>query len=205
MKRVFVCLLIGSAISLSYGQTVPKDSLQKTKHDSLFTKEGKKIVTIDTYSERFNPRKAILYSAVLPGMGQVYNKKYWKVPLVIGGFFGLISVVNFYHQKEIVYRNDLFDLLNGETSGTAADGTKLSPDGFTESQLRNGINQAERQRDYFLIFTGFFYLLQLVDAHVDAHLKEFELNPQLKVRIEPAMNSNYYTGTSTGIALKLYF
>ena len=95
MKRAFVCLLILSAVSLSYGQTVTKDSLQKKKPDSLFTKEGKKIITIDTYSERFNPRKAILYSAVLPGMGQVYNKKYWKVPLVIGGFYGLISVVNF--------------------------------------------------------------------------------------------------------------
>ena len=198
-------LLLGCALftftNLTFAQEVKKDSTQQLPADTIFSKSGKKVINIETYSKRFDPRKAMLYSAVLPGMGQVYNKKYWKLPLVYGGFFALISVVTFYNQAGNNYRNDLFDLLDGKVGAR-----NLSPVfGLDETQLRNIINQAQRQRDYFLIFTGFFYLLQMVDAHVDAHLKEFDLNPKLKVKIEPHMENNYYTGTSTGIAIKLRF
>jgi hypothetical protein len=184
---------------LCYSQELKKDSIAISPSDSIYLRKGK-VVSIETYARRFNPRKALLYSAILPGMGQVYNKKYWKVPLVYGGLISLGLVVDFYNQSGIKFRNELFDLLNGPS------GVLRSPNlGFTEAQLRNGIELARRQRDYFLIFTGFVYLLQLIDAHVDAHLKEFDLNPKLKVMLEPMMDSNYYTGTSTGLSIKLRF
>lgn len=192
--KILVGLLLIS--TLSFSQDNPPDTA-KVSADSVFIRKGK-IISIETYSKRFNPRKALLYSAILPGLGQVYNKKYWKVPLVYGGLIGLISVVDFYNKAGIKYRNDLFDLLNN--------GGTVSPAlGLSEAQLRTIIDSARRQRDYFLIIAGFFYVLQLIDAHVDAHLKEFDLNPKLKVKIEPMMDSNYYTGTSTGIAIKLRF
>lgn len=139
----------------------------------------------------------MLFSAILPGMGQVYNKKYWKVPLVYGGLIGFGLVVDFYNNQGNKYRDDLFEVLNT--------GQKIGQLGLDETQLRTIIDQARRQRDYFLIITGFFYILQMVDAHVDAHLKEFDLNPKLKVRIEPMIENSYYTGTSTGIAFKFRF
>jgi hypothetical protein len=193
---LFVC-------SLAYSQEAKKDSIQNPLTDSLISSSKKKVVDIDTYSQRFNPRKAMLYAAVLPGLGQVYNKKYWKVPLVYGGFWALIAVVDNYSKQGVRARNDLFDLLDGKTS--MANRTLSPALELTEAQLRTLIDQAQRQRDYFLIFTGFFYILQMVDAHVDAHLKEFDLNPKLKVRIEPHMENSYFTGTSTGIAIKLRF
>jgi hypothetical protein len=193
---LFVC-------SLAYSQEAKKDSIQNPPTDSLISSSKKKVVDIDTYSQRFNPRKAMLYAAVLPGLGQVYNKKYWKVPLVYGGFWALIAVVDNYSKQGVRARNDLFDLLDGKTS--MANRTLSPALELTEAQLRTLIDQAQRQRDYFLIFTGFLYLLQMVDAHVDAHLKEFDLNPKLKVRIEPHMENSYFTGTSTGIAIKLRF
>ncbi|NOS91954.1 MAG: hypothetical protein HOP30_08530 [Cyclobacteriaceae bacterium] len=182
---------------LSCAQDLKQDTVALSA-DSIRMSSGK-VVSIETYARRFNPRRALLYSAILPGMGQVYNKKYWKVPLVYGGLVGLILVVDFYNQKGNQFRNDLFDLLN------SPNGTILSPNGFTEAQLRNGIEITRRQRDYFMIFTGFMYLLQLIDAHVDAHLKEFDLNPKLKVSIVPMMDNNYYTGTNTGVTIKLRF
>ncbi|MFM9839580.1 MAG: DUF5683 domain-containing protein [Cyclobacteriaceae bacterium] len=189
----------------SFSQEVKLDTIAPAKPDSIYSK-GKRVVSIETYSQRFNPRKAILFSAVLPGMGQVYNKKYWKVPIVYGGFILLISVVDYYNKQGTRYTNDLFDFLNGNTIASTTPGSPpKSPLGFDENQLRSGIDQARRQRDYFIIITGFFYILQLVDAHVDAHLKEFDLNPKLKVRIEPMMDNNYYTGTSTGVAIKFRF
>ncbi|MCA4896790.1 MAG: hypothetical protein ING84_17450 [Cytophagales bacterium] len=203
MKHFFGTVTWVFACFIAFPQEVKKDSIQNVPTDTLISKSRKKVVDIDTYSQRFNPRKAMLYSAVIPGMGQVYNKKYWKVPLVYGGFYLLISVVNSFNQLSITARNDLFDLLDGKTSPTNK--TLSLGLNLTETQLRNRINRAQRERDYFLIFTGFFYILQMVDAHVDAHLKEFDLNPRLKVRIEPHMENSYYTGTSTGIAIKLRF
>jgi hypothetical protein len=203
MKHFFGTVTWVFACFIAFPQEVKKDSIQNVPTDTLISKSRKKVVDIDTYSQRFNPRKAMLYAAVLPGLGQVYNKKYWKLPLVYGGFWALIAVVDNFNFQGNRARNDLFDLLDGKTSPT---NRSLSPNlELSETQLRTLIDRAQRQRDYFLIFTGFLYLLQMVDAHVDAHLKEFDLNPRLKVRIEPHMENSYYTGTSTGIAIKLRF
>jgi hypothetical protein len=193
MKAFLVAAIVVCFASSSFSQEVKKDTVV-SQPDSLFSK-NQKVISIETYSKRFNPRKAILYSAILPGLGQVYNKKYWKVPLVYGGLIGFGLVVDFYNNQNNKFRNQLFDLLNtGQQVGVQS-----------EAQLRNSVEVTSRQRDYFLIFTAFFYILQMVDAHVDAHLKEFDLNPKLKVRIEPMMNDNYYTGVSTGVAIQFRF
>jgi len=163
-------------------------------NDSIRLRSGKKI-SVESYVKRFDPRKALFYSAILPGAGQVYNKKYWKVPLVYGGLLGLVSVVKFYSDAEVKYSGQLFYLINNP--GTAA----VQKIGRDDKQLRAIVDQARRQRDYFAIFTGFFYILQMVDAHVDAHLKEFDVNPKLHVRIEPS----YGPGGSAGLGLTLKF
>ncbi len=158
------------------------DTTEIMRNDSLNLKK-EKIIDIESYAARYDPRKALFYSAILPGAGQAYNKKYWKIPLVYGGFISLIAVVKFYNDSETRYRNLLFTAINQPS-------TSISPvNGLTNTQLitqlRPIVEQARRQRDYFTIFTGLFYILQLVDAHVDAHLKEFDLNPQLHVKAMP--------------------
>ncbi len=180
---------------LAQEQSVPDSTAILS--DSVMVKKGKKYYTIESYAERFNPRKALFYALILPGAGQVYNRKYWKVPLVYGGFIGLIAVVKFYNDLEIKYSNELYT--------TISTGLTTSIQGHTTDQLRTIVDVARRQRDYFTIFTGIFYLLQMVDAHVDAHLKEFDINPRLKARIEPSVQKNYYTGTALGLSLTLKF
>lgn len=184
------------------GQNAKPDSIKVLRADTVsglssdsVVRRGK-VISIKSYTAKFNPRKALLYSAILPGAGQVYNRKYWKVPLVYGGIVGLGLVVDFYNQSNNKYRNQLFTILNGQPPG---------PGDLTEAQLRTIIDQSRRQRDYFMIFVGFFYILQMVDAHVDAHLKEFDVNPRLRARIEPAMNNSYLTGSTVGLALTLRF
>lgn len=185
-----------------HGQNTKLDSIKVLQADTVsglssdsVVRRGK-VISIKSYTAKFNPRKALLYSAILPGAGQVYNKKYWKVPLVYGGIVGLGLVVDFYNQANNKYRNQLFTILNGQLPG---------PGDLTEDQLRTIIDQSRRQRDYFMIFVGFFYILQMVDAHVDAHLKEFDVNPRLRARIEPAMDNSYLTGSTVGLALTLRF
>jgi hypothetical protein len=136
----------------------------------------------------------LFYAAILPGSGQIYNKKYWKVPLVYGGFLGLLTVVKFYNDQEVKYKKELFYLINNPTA-------KVYPNtNHDEATLRRVTDQARRQRDYFIIFTGIFYALQMVDAHVDAHLKEFDLNPNLHVSIEPQYSP--LNGVGAGLTLR---
>jgi hypothetical protein len=186
----------------SWAQEVKKDSASVAPNDrpnlsNDSSQTGKrKVVTIETYAKRFDPRKALFYSAVLPGAGQAYNKKYWKIPLIYGGFAGLIAVVRYYDQVQANYKNKLFDIINYPDIPAYPGITNAA----AEPELRSRIDYARRQRDYFMILTGLFYILQMVDAHVDAHLKEFDLNPKLQVRIEPQISP--MNGIGMGLSVR---
>lgn len=195
---ILISLLSFSGMAFAQQPTEALDTTKISTPDTLFSDKGKRVITMESYSKRFDPRKALLYSAVFPGAGQAYNKKYWKMPLVYGGFVGGVYIVNYYQTKYIQYKNELFTLLNEPT-------LKKSAEGHTEDQLRSAISTNRRQRDYFTALTALWYILQMVDAHVDAHLKEFDLNPQLQVRLEPSIQNNPLSGKSTGLSLTLRF
>jgi Family of unknown function (DUF5683) len=192
---VFILLFIVAVHSV-HGQQVIGER-DTVKIDPVDVPQVEQATPISSYAKRFDPRKALLYAAVFPGSGQVYNKKYWKLPIVYGGFFGGIYLVNFYQEQHIRFRKDLFELLN--------DPTAINPNGFNQDQLRSLVDKARRERDYFLVLTGLWYILQMVDAHVDAHLKEFDLNPKLKVSLEPHMERNGMVGRSNGMSLIIKF
>jgi hypothetical protein len=147
-------------------------------------------------AKRFNPQKALLYSAVLPGAGQVYNKKYWKVPIVYGGFVFLGYFIDAYNDNYLFYKNELFKELNEKGSSST---------GFTETDLRSYTDQYRRERDLFMVLTGLWYMLQIIDAHVDSHLKEFDVNPNLNVRIEPSFKQDMLLGRQSGFSVTLRF
>jgi len=198
----FLALLLMITAEFCWAQEIEKDSLgtkKKDPADTTFISGDKKIVEIESYAKRFDPRKALMFSAVLPGAGQFYNKKYWKMPLVYGGFAGLIYVVTAYQKLNLKYRGQLFDLINDPNP------TALSPNGLSKDQLRKIVDKTRRERDYFIIMNGIWYLLQMVDAHVDAHLKEFDLNPKMQVSLEPLLENSLMTGRNSGIALIIKF
>ena len=146
-------------------------------------------------AKRFNPQKALLYAAILPGSGQVYNKKYWKVAIVYGGFVFLGYYIDFYNDNYRFYRGELFQFLN----------TKSSSTGLPESSLRSITDRYRRERDFFIILTGLWYALQIVDAHVDSHLKEFDINPNLQVRVEPTFKHDMLLGRQSGFTVSIRF
>lgn len=164
--------------------------------------EAPDTIAISSYKERFSPRKAILYAAVLPGLGQVYNKKYWKLPLVYGGFYAIGYYMDRYNDIYTEYKGYLFYNLEHGLRGENDENPEIE---LTTGQLRRIVDKARRERDFMIILLGGMYLLQMVDAHVDAHLKEFDVNPRLQVRLEPAVDYNAWTGRTTGIALVVRF
>jgi hypothetical protein len=193
-KIVLACLIIGSSLTAA-GQ----DSLySELDSDTVFLKSD--TIPLTSYATQYDPRKALLFAAVLPGLGQIYNKKYWKLPLVYGGFIGFGYGVHFYHTGYKDLKNGLFELLETGSETIVVRGYEL-----TEDELRRYIDKYRRERDFFIILTAGMYLLQMVDAHVDAHLKEFDLNPNLQVSVQPMMNSDLLTGRTTGFSLIFKF
>ncbi len=154
-------------------------------------------VEIKSYATQYDPGKAALFAAVLPGLGQLYNKKYWKLPLVYGGFIGFGYGINFYQTGYKKYKSELFDVLETDAP--------VSESGYTEDQLRTIVDRYRRERDFMIILMAGMYLLQIVDAHVDAHLKEFDLNPNLHVKLQPTWETDILTGRSAGFSIRFRF
>lgn len=174
----------------------------RSTQDSLIV-VSQDTVLIESYASRYDPRRALLLAAVLPGLGQIYNKKYWKLPIVYGGMYATGYAINFYNDLYKDYKLTLFKALEAGVGEDAID-----PDlemRTTVRGYRNAVDKARRERDFMLIIMGLVYVLQIVDAHVDAHLKEFDLNPKLQVSLEPMIEQNYVLGRQTGASLIIRF
>lgn len=131
-----------------------------------------------------DPLKSAMFSAVLPGMGQIYNRKYWKVPIVYAGFATLTWYSMFTHEQFIRYRN-AFDYRTDGNPGTIdefADDLRYTPDVLTRFK-----DYYRRQRDRTYIWTALFYALTMIDATVDAHLFEFDVGEDIGVRVGPSL------------------
>lgn len=144
-------------------------------------------------------RKATILSAILPGAGQVYNKKYWKVPIVYAGLGGFGYMFGFYNSQYNVARKYLKAEYDGDSS--TVNNTGLSGD-----QLLVYKTNYRRFRDISVIGLAAVYVLNIIDANVDAHLKTFDVSDDLSLKISPWENL-CYTGTgycfAGGISIKL--
>jgi hypothetical protein len=169
----------------------PQDGYTNTEvdhveiNDTLSTKATKKVHL---------PRKATIYSAVLPGLGQIYNRKYWKVPFVYGGF-GALGYFVYWNQSRLeLVTNGYFDISdkNPETKSyenieefKGRDWKNSSVLKDTQSVLRRSIDSYRRQRDLVIIGTVGFYLFNILDANVNAHLIDFDISEDLTMVMVP--------------------
>jgi hypothetical protein len=195
-KFILVCFFFIAVTFSATGQ----DS-RKVTRDTIFI-EKQDTMRIQSYAKRYNPRKSLLYAAVLPGLGQIYNKKYWKLPLVYGGFYLIGNGIRYYNDIYTEYKGYLFE--NLENNG-AADSYRKTNGDLTTGQLRRIVDRARRERDLMVVLMAGMYLLQMVDAHVDTHLKEFDLNPNLRVSIEPTLQQDALTGRQRGMSVIFRF
>jgi hypothetical protein len=198
MRAVAIGGLFFLIVQGSFAQDPKSDTILINNQTDTATLSSQRVEKIESYASRFDPRKALLFSAIMPGAGQFYNKRYWKMPLVYGGFAITISVVVFYDNNHREFRNELFEVLNDG-------GTGVGPSGLNATALRRAIDITRRERDFYILLSGVWYLLQMVDAHVDAHLKEFQLNPKLQVKWEPKLENSMMLGRQAGFSLIFRF
>ena len=123
------------------------------------------------------PSRAAFYSAVLPGLGQIYNKKYWKLPLVYGGL-GAFTAVYITNDREYNRVRDAFKIrLAGGTNDefSREDGSPIiSTEGLERAQ-----RTAQRNKELTILLTAVFYVVQVIDANVDGHLSQFNVERDL--------------------------
>jgi len=169
---------------------------------SIFAQQKPQIIAVDTLKSEtidpLRPAKAAFFSAILPGLGQIYNKKYWKLPLVYGAI-GTSAYFYFDSQKNYnIYRGEYKNRLAGNTS----DSEYLSR--LSESQLITAQKQFQRNRDLSALFVVGFYILNIIDANIDAALSQFNVSENLAFK--PAVNRNVLTSENDfGVALNYSF
>jgi hypothetical protein len=176
---IFISLFF---VLVSSGQKVRnstyEDSLPAAKVDSLI-------------KAQHSPRKAAIRSAIIPGWGQIYNRKYWKVPIVWGalGVTGYIFFNNLHTYEDLKFSY----AAKYEASVYPYDSTnykQIKPQykPIDQEALKAGRNQYRQYIDYAAVFFIIFWGLNVVDAAVDAHLKAFDISPDLSLRIRPHYN-----------------
>lgn len=143
-----------------------------------------------------NPKKAAILAAILPGAGQVYNNKAWKVPLLYSGLAIDIYFIGFNNRRYNVF-NDALDAFD---KGDASQFPSLN----REALVRN-IDYWRRNRDLTILLLGVIYALNIVDANVDAHLSGFEISDDLALDVRPHFESFSVKNNSLGVSFKLKF
>lgn len=139
-----------------------------------------------------SPRRATIYSAVLPGLGQIYNRKYWKVPIVYGGFATLGYFINFNNELYTKYKQAYSDIIDTDPNTNSFKKLNVNPIFFEAdkiSQLTERLRLAKdgsrRNRDLVVIGTAVFYALNIIDASVDAHFFNFDISDDLTINWVP--------------------
>ncbi len=209
MNKLTVLFVLLFSLKI-FAQVSPKDTIRVENYptDSISAVTPKSEIEVYTDIQesnatdstmRYNPTKAGLYSAVLPGLGQYYNKKYWKIPIVWGGIGTGVGVVLWNQKQYNRYRDAFIAQLNGQPH-EFSDIPGISAEALGRTQDR-----AKRQRDYAIAITGLVYILNIVDAVVDAHLYEGRKDPDLALKPTVIYDEFGKQNSKAGLSLSYNF
>ena len=142
------------------------------------------------YGEKV-PTRAALYSAILPGAGQVYTKKYWKVPIIYAGLITSAFYINESNDSYQLYKSTYLNRINGITTDEFQ-GT------YSDSDLKTLTDHYRRNREVSALLFTLTYVLNIVDASVNAHLFDYDVSDDLSLHIQPMYFSKE---NATGLSL----
>lgn len=198
--------------SLSVAKTQVADSLDAANRkgvkeieepESIVVKTDSIPPTQDLNKKIFipNPTKATWLAVVFPGGGQIYNRKYWKLPIIYGGFAGCAYALSWNGKMYKDYSQAYLDIMDSNPN-TKSYEDLLPPNArYNEEQLKNTIKKRKdmfrRYRDLSIFAFIGVYLISIIDAYVDAELSNFDITPDLSMKVEPTViNNNQFQSTS---------
>ncbi len=197
--------------------------------DSVFTQQEVEM-SVPANVWKPNSTRAVLYSAIFPGLGQIYNKQYWKLPIVYGGFMGCLYAVTWNNKNYKDYRDAYFDIekdrirwnkLEGEEKDAnrfdpSSSWTVLLPSSISVESALNATtfsDNLKRRKDYFrryrdlsILITVGVYAITIIDAYIDAELFDFDISPDLSMRVEPVVTpKTSYSSRTVGFSWSMNF
>lgn len=202
--RPYISLLVFFAFSCC--NLIAQEFPERTLSDSVDTSKWSKLNRIDDSKELLsekvetttykpNPVRTIWLGAVIPGYGQIVNRKYWKLPIVYGGFLGCAYLIGYNASRFVSYKNAYLDMTdNDDQTNSFLD---VIPPGYTiesyggdaafKGLLKSGMDRSRYNRDLSIIVSIAYFGLTLIDAYVDAHLYDFDISPDLSLKLRPAV------------------
>ena len=171
------------------------------KNKVVVIEQPQNVVTVDTTKQlafKPDPIKVVWMGAIIPGYGQILNKKYWKLPIVYGGFLGFAYAIAMNSSRYSTYMTAYRDIIDSDPTTNSF--ITIIPKGYTIDNyggvsgyttiLKSAQDNYRRYRDLSIIMSVGYYAITLVDAYVDAQLYDFDISPNLSMRFQPVLISN---------------
>ncbi|MBR5189666.1 MAG: hypothetical protein IKW17_05335 [Paludibacteraceae bacterium] len=163
---------------------------------------------LDQANFKPDPNKSLWLGLTFPGAGQIYNRKYWKLPIIYGGAMGVAYAVSYYGGHYNDYMKGYRDYLDSDPNTNYH--LELIPQGYPESSagnyVKNRVNSYRRYRDIFIVVGVAVYALSVIDAYVDAQLADFDISTDLSMKVRPKLDIEQHTGKPTaGCQMQIYF
>src|SRR5574344_592153 len=209
MKKPLL-LVVGVLLNVAYVLALPTDSIRINTTDSLSyttSQEQQKDVsdslnmTLDSLAKsqpitipvvfKPDPQKSLWYAIIFPGLGQIYNRQYWKVPIVYGGVAGLTYAISWNGKYYRDYSRGYRDIMDSDPNTKSYE--KLLPYSIDPSSseaknlMKSRQNTYRRYRDLSIVGAVAFYAITVIDAYVDAQLADFDISPDLSMQVAPTL------------------
>ena len=208
-----------AAILLSFATTAKAQTAADSMDVSFTSIKADSVYKVkrDWSTWRPNPKRAMWLAIVLPGAGQIYNRKYWKLPIVYGGFVGCIYAMRWNNQMYTDYSQAYLDLMDDDPNTQSYNqflhlGAKIDESNIQRYQtlFKKRKDKFRRWRDLSFFCLVGVYALSIVDAYVDASLSEFDISKDLSLKLEPTIiNDNHqrnpFKANSLGLSCSLNF
>ena len=212
-QLLVICLMLWAGSQRATAQNRFDDSISVVVDTTILHKD-----VVDKWSTwRPDPKRALWLALVIPGGGQIYNRKYWKLPIVYGGFIGCLYAMNWNNTMYKDYSQAYLDLMDNDPGTQSYNQflhlgmqiTSANEDRYKDI-FKKRKDKFRRWRDLsFFVMVG-VYALSVIDAYVDAELSVFDISDDLSLRVEPTIinnhsSSNPFDSSSIGLQCSLNF
>lgn len=212
-------IIVGDSANMKDRGVLTGDNLQLSRQDSLKLADNgeamKKKRDWSTWAP--NPKRALWLAIVLPGAGQIYNRKYWKLPIIYGGIVGCLYAMNWNNQMYKDYSQAYLDIMDDDPSTQSYNSFLHLGTTITSANEETYKNIFKKRKDYYRRYRdlSFFcligvYAISIIDAYVDAELSVFDISKDLSMKIRPTTINNQQSrnplnSTSLGLQCSLNF
>ena len=210
--------------NLQFEEKNDSDLVMQTEQDMVKSKKQKRIRWKDKenqFLEEMNltasewepePRLAVWFSLLFPGGGQIYNRKFWKLPIIYGGYVGCIYALTWNQSTYTDYQNAYVDIMDNDPN-TKSYEDFLPPHYEIDTDMEEWLkdvfkqrkNKYRRYRDLSIFAFAGMYIVAAIDAYVDAELSHFDISPDLSLNIEPRLMMDHMGAPIAGFSLAFNF